>query len=258
MENESTTQVSPVDALVLAGGDGRGLDPEMPAKGLFRLAGKPMVQWVLEALRAASTVREIVVVLPPGYDSSEWEHLCDHIARSDGSFADNIAAGLEHLRKDISVVGVTSDIPTLTPDSIDDLVTQTRELGADVSYPLIREEVVLAQFPAAERTFVKLKGGRVTGGNAMVFDPTHFTRLRDFTQGMFDARKNPLKMARLVGPKFAIKLSAGQLEPVDVEKRLTKLLGLKGVAVYSPYACIGADVDKPADVAPIEAVLKGH
>jgi len=247
-----------VDVLVLAGGDGSALDPQLPVKGLVELAGKPMVQWVLEALRAAQTVREIVVVIPPGYDISHWEQLADYIAYSDGSFADNIAAGLDKLRQDTLVVGVTSDIPALVPEAIDDIVVQTFARNADFSYPLIREEVVCEQFPTAERTFVKIRGGRVTGGNAMVFDPQHFPRLRAFTQEMFNARKNPVKMARIVGPKFIIKLRSGQLEPRDVEKRLTKLLGMNGVAIYSPYACIGADVDKPEDIAPTEAVLKAR
>ena len=87
------------DALVLAGGDGSALDPNQPIKGLVEIAGKPMLQWVLEALRAANNVREIVVVIPPNEsDISSWEQLADHIVQSNGNFGENIAAGLDALR----------------------------------------------------------------------------------------------------------------------------------------------------------------
>jgi NDP-sugar pyrophosphorylase family protein len=53
-----------VDAMVLAGGEGAVIDPTVRVKGLVRIAGKPMVEWVVDALRAATTVAKIAVVAP--------------------------------------------------------------------------------------------------------------------------------------------------------------------------------------------------
>jgi GTP:adenosylcobinamide-phosphate guanylyltransferase len=245
-----------VDALVLAGGDGEVVDPAVPVKGLVAIAGRPMVQWVLEALRAAQTVRRIALVIPSGHDLGDWTELVDIIVHADDEFAENITAGVEALPRDLNIIGVTSDIPMLTPEAVDDLVTQTADRGAALSYPLIREEDILAQYPGSQRTFVKIKSGKVTGGNAMVFSPEVFLRLQEFAQEMFLARKNPLKMARIVGPIFATKLVAGQLDPADVEKKLSKLIGAPCAAIYTSYASIGADVDKPADIPPAEAALQ--
>jgi GTP:adenosylcobinamide-phosphate guanylyltransferase len=255
--NKRKESIRQVDALVLAGGDGEVIDPGVAAKGLVKIAGKPMVQWVLEALRAAKTVREIAVVIPAGSDTGGWEHLADYLALSNGSFVENITAGVDALKGDIAVAGVTSDIPTLVPEAIDDLVEQTFKQRAAVSYPLISEEDLLAAYPGSERTFVKIRGGRVTGGNVMVFAPHVFERMQDLAQQMFEARKSPVKMARIVGPVFVTKMMSGQLNPRDVEKRLNKLLGVKCAAIYTRYPCIGADVDKPADIAPAENALRG-
>ena len=52
-------------ALVVAAGSGERLGASQP-KALVELAGKPMLQWSIEALRAAPAVGRIVVALPPG------------------------------------------------------------------------------------------------------------------------------------------------------------------------------------------------
>jgi 2-C-methyl-D-erythritol 4-phosphate cytidylyltransferase len=53
-------------ALVVAAGSGERLGAERP-KAFVVLAGRPMVEWSIEALRAAG-IEEIVVALPPGVD----------------------------------------------------------------------------------------------------------------------------------------------------------------------------------------------
>jgi len=251
------------DAIVLAGGDGSIIDPQISAKGLVQVAGKPMVQWVLEALRKANSIRQIAVVLPPGQDISSWQHLTDHIAYSGGQISENVAAGLDVLsQNDLPqsdlIIGVTSDIPTVSPEAIDDLVAQTVERRAELSYPIVPEAVMLAAYPDAQRTFIKIRDGKVTGGNAVLFDPRHFQTLRDFAQGLFDARKSPLKLANTAGLKFVLKVATGRLNVRDAEDRLKQLIGVESAAIYSNYASIGADVDKPADVAVAEAKLAAN
>jgi 2-C-methyl-D-erythritol 4-phosphate cytidylyltransferase len=52
-------------ALILAAGSGERLGAQRP-KGLVELAGRPMLQWSIDALRRTAAVGEIVVALPPG------------------------------------------------------------------------------------------------------------------------------------------------------------------------------------------------
>jgi 2-C-methyl-D-erythritol 4-phosphate cytidylyltransferase len=53
-------------ALVVAAGSGERLGADRP-KAFVVLAGRPMVEWSLDALRAAG-IDDIVVALPPGHD----------------------------------------------------------------------------------------------------------------------------------------------------------------------------------------------
>jgi 2-C-methyl-D-erythritol 4-phosphate cytidylyltransferase len=57
-------------ALVVAAGRGERLGSAGP-KTLVELAGRPMLQWSLAALRAVDAVSEIVVALPPGVPAPE-------------------------------------------------------------------------------------------------------------------------------------------------------------------------------------------
>jgi GTP:adenosylcobinamide-phosphate guanylyltransferase len=244
-----------VDAVVLAGGDGAVIDPTVHIKGLVPIAGKPMVEWVVEALRAASSVVEIAVVVPTAENLGSWADKVDKLVVSDARFIDNAIAGIDSFRNDRHVLLTTGDLPALTPEAVDDFVERSFEAGADFSYPLIRASDVLEQFPGSERTFVKISGGPVTGGNMMVLTPALAAGAREIGQRFFETRKSPLKMARVVGIPFVFKMATGRLDPTDVENKLGELLGGRCAAIYTSHASIGADVDKPIDVVVSERVL---
>ncbi len=244
-----------VDAVVLAGGEGAVIDPAVQIKGLVPVAGKPMVEWVVDALRAARTVAGVAVVVPTAENLGPWVDKADKIVVSDQRFADNIFAGVDSFRSDRPTLVATGDLPALTPEAVDDFVSRSLEAGADFSYPLVREQDMLAQFPGSERTFVRIADGKVTGGNMAVLSPELVARNRDIGQRLFETRKNPLAMARVIGAPFVFKLLSGRLRPADVEIKMATLLGGKCVALYTPHASIGADVDKPVDVVVAERVL---
>jgi GTP:adenosylcobinamide-phosphate guanylyltransferase len=244
-----------VDATVLAGGEGAIIDPTVAVKGLVPIAGRPMIEWVVDALRAASTVAEIAVVVPTAQGLGAWADRVDRIVVSNGSFIDNAIAGCEVFKNDRHVLGATGDLPALTPEAIDDYVTQSLATGAEFTYPLVRAEDMEAQFPGSQRTYVKVSGGSVTGGNMMVLSPDLVRRNREIGQRLFDTRKSPVAMARVLGFSFIVKYVSGRLRVEDVERKMEDLLGAKCAAVYTTHASIGADVDKPIDVVVAERVL---
>jgi len=252
MKNETFT----VDALVLAGGDGSVIDPNSPVKSMVPIAGKPMVQWVLEALKQSKHIDRIAVVLPHDVDDSAFEHIPDFIVLSDGQISENIIEGRNALQSEGLILSVTSDVPSITPEAIDAFIEATVQRGVALSYPLIPEESMVEEYPNSERTFFKLVEGRVTGGNAMILDAQYFDELRDLGQQVFETRKNPLKMAGLIGARFALKLATGKLAAKDIEEKIQDLIGFECAAIILPYASIGADVDKPSDIAVVETKLQ--
>jgi 2-C-methyl-D-erythritol 4-phosphate cytidylyltransferase len=57
-------------ALVVAGGRGERLGSERP-KAFVILAGRPMIDWSVAALREVAAIDQIVVALPPGEDAPD-------------------------------------------------------------------------------------------------------------------------------------------------------------------------------------------
>lgn len=244
-----------VDAVVLAGGDGAVLDPACRFKGLLPIAGKPMVEWVLDALNASEMVNEVAVVVPTAENLGAWVDRTAKLVVSDASFIDNMLAGVGAFRSDRPVLLVTGDIPALTAAAIDDFVRKSLSTGAHATYPLIREADMLQQFPGSARTFVKLADGKVTGGNMMLVDPVLLGQNREIGGKVFATRKNPVAMARVIGMRFVVRLLLGKLTVAEVEAKIGDLVGGRGAAVYTSEASIGADVDKPVDVIVAERVL---
>lgn len=244
-----------VDAVVLAGGDGAVIDPEARFKGLLTIGGKPMVEWIVDSLKAAESVHEVAVVVPTAENLGPWADKVDKLVVSDGSFVANVLAGVRAFRVERPLLIATGDLPALTPEAIDDFVSRSISSGAEVTYPLVRKDDMLAQFPGSERTFVKIAGGPVTGGNVALVTPEVIERNAQVAQRLFDTRKSALQMARVLSIGFVFRLATGRLRVKDVEDKLERLLGAKCAAIFTSHASIGADVDKPIDVVVAERVL---
>lgn len=244
-----------VDAMILAGGEGAIIDPTVAIKGLVPVAGKPMIEWVVDAMRAADSIAEIAVVVPSAQNLGAWADKVDRLVVSDASFIDNAIVGAEQFKNDRHVFGATGDLPALTPEAIDDYVVRSLATGAEFTYPLVRAEDMEAQFPGSQRTYVRVAGGPVTGGNVCLCSADFLSRNRGIGQRLFETRKSPVAMARVIGIPFIFKYLTGQLRVDDVERKMEQLLGAKCAAIYTEHASIGADVDKPIDVVVASRVL---
>jgi GTP:adenosylcobinamide-phosphate guanylyltransferase len=245
-----------VDAVILAGGDGEVVDPTCRFKGLLSVAGKPMVEWVIDAFVAAELVNEIAVVMPTAEGLGSWVDRVDKLVVSDGAFMDNVLAGAESFRVDRPVLVATGDIPLVTPEAIDDLIRASLETGADFTYPLVTREQMELTYPGGDRTYFRLKSGWHTGGNAMLVNPRLLPSARTLGQRLFDQRKNPVGILKVAGLPFVLRFVLGRLEPADLAGKIQELLGGTGAAVLMPHASIFMDVDKPADLVVAERVLR--
>ena len=107
----------------------------LPAKVLREIAGKPMLEWVVERTRSALEVDEVVVAIP---DSPSDELLLDFVKSKGWHFV----SGSEHdvlsryvlaaEKMDASrVVRITSDCPLIDPGLIDDVLNCQRNNDSD-------------------------------------------------------------------------------------------------------------------------------
>ena len=88
--------------------------------------------------------------------------------------------------------------------------------------------------------------------------PDALQRSQGLLTEMISLRKHPLRMSRLLGPRVLVKAAVRTLSADDVARRIEKLLGLRGRAVFTPYPEIGVDVDKPSDLALVREVLEAR
>ncbi|NLM37665.1 MAG: NTP transferase domain-containing protein [Firmicutes bacterium] len=239
-----------MEAIVLGGGRNTGalrnIDPH-PYEAGIRIDGRPMVEYVIEVLAGMEEINRILVVIPPGIiPERKWAQV--EMVEPGDSMIDSLLRAVQHTQRDGHVLVVASDIPFITREAIRDFIDHCRRRPADVYYSFVPKAVVLAKYPATKRTYVRLKEGVVTGGNIFLVRPKILLDFRDRIEQAFALRKQPLKLCRLLGIKFMVKLLAGQLGIDEIEARVGAILNVKGAGIRSGYPEIGVDVDKPSDL----------
>ncbi|OPY58688.1 MAG: 2-phospho-L-lactate guanylyltransferase [Pelotomaculum sp. PtaU1.Bin035] len=240
-----------VDAVVLAGSLNDGpLKECSPARyeALIPVGSKTMVEHVVEALLRARQIGRVLVVGPVEELSPLLAGERVLLAGAAGGIMENIEAGLKHLPGEKRVLLVTSDIPMLTPRSVDDFLELCGDMSGDLYYPIISKQVVERHFASTKRTYVTLKEGVYTGGNLFLFNPSAFKQCVQNGQKIINQRKSPLGLCRLIGLSFLVNYLLHILTIRDVQKKASDLLGIRGEVVISQYPEVGVDVDKPGDL----------
>lgn len=243
-----------VDAVVLAGAPNNGQLKEASSEkweAMIPIHGKPMVNYVIEALQDSSRIANIVVVGPLEIKEVLVPNV--HLVEAGESLTDNVYRSIEVLEKKNKVLFVTSDIPFVSAEAIDDFVDRCAELSGDIFYPIISREANQQVYPEAVRTYFPLKEGAFTGGNIILASPQAVANSRWAMEQVFFRRKKPWKVIRMLGFVFICKFFAKQLTLRQLEQRASDILGYKGVVIISPYPELGTDVDKPSD---LELALK--
>ena len=175
-------------------------------------------------------------------------------------------AGLAAAGAQERVLVSTSDIPFLTPESVDDFVGRAVESGADLCCPVRLGRALRERFPEMKRTAIKLREGRFTLGNLVLVNPSYLQAHQDTIQHAYAARKSPLKMAGLLGYGLFVRLVLAQtLSPTlltvgALEAGVGRLLGggCRAVGLETRFPEVGTDVDKPEDVALARRLLTGN
>ena len=241
------------DALIAGGGHApwlkeyAGTDLRLLAK----IKGKRFVDYIVEALKSSGYIDKICICVPP--------EAVDELARTTPDFCEVREAGngLPHTclvgsenigQTNPQVLVVCDDIPMLTGEAVADFLKQCGAFPhGELIYPINKQEVCLAKYPDATRTYGKSSHGSFTGGNMMLVDKRVMPRGQVKANEIFARRKNPFSLASWLGWSFIFKLVLHKLSVQDVEKRVTELMEMESHAIFSDYPEIGMDVDKPSD-----------
>ena len=250
-----------VDAVVLAGraNDGKLAAVGPPAnEALVEVAGKPMLWYVVEGLLGARRVDRVVISGPRAILAPALGALIDRVdfVEPAGDIIDNLQAAIDRLGSPGMVLIATSDIPLVTPAVLDGFIDECSVRSADLHYPVISRELAEGSYPGMRRTYGRLKDGTFTGGNLVLVSPQVLRARAEVARSLFAARKNPLRLAAVLGPAFILRLVFVRLTLPELEAVACRLLGLAGAhAVRTAFPEIGVDVDKPEDHAMVSRLL---
>ncbi|HVF84960.1 MAG TPA: nucleotidyltransferase family protein [Abditibacteriaceae bacterium] len=244
-----------MDALILAGG---GCSPELAQatgrdeRALIEVGERAMVVRVLEVLRATAGIERVAVV---GSERvlDKCSAFSDHIVRvkSADKMTQNFARGVGALKENspanAQVLVCTCDIPLVSSGTFEQLMQSATRDHLELAYPIVRRSLCEAAFPGGKRTYVQLRDGEFTGGNALVVPLRIVDNINALLESAYNARKNPLGLAKLLGPNFLWKFVRKQLSIRDVEERARRVLDCRVGAVQMSDPTIAFDVDKVSD-----------
>jgi molybdopterin-guanine dinucleotide biosynthesis protein A len=242
-----------MDAVVTAGGIPKPDELLYPytqgqPKALLDIAGKPMAQWVLDALGGASQVDRVVVI---GLEEGSGLTCAKPVTYypSQGGMLENILFGIKQvMARDAAakhVLLVSSDIPGIKPEMVDWVVTNALQTDEDLYYHIITQEVMEKRYPTSKRTYTQLKDAVVCGGDMNIVAVRTINSNLDKWEQLIGARKNPLKQAAIIGLDTLLLLALRAITVDGAVKKVTRRLGMTARAVFCPYAEVGMDVDKP-------------
>lgn len=249
-----------VHVIVLAGAANGGPLREVspaPNEALVEINGKPMIQYVIDALQEARSIGRIVIVAPPGEVEPHVSGQDLEFVPSRGNIVDNILEALKVLQPKAPFLVVSSDVPLITGKIVDDLIVLCQQRPADLYYPIVEQKVAEARYPGVRRTYVKLREGTFTGGNVFLVNPAIVDRVAPKIRAFLDYRKSPLKMVSLLGWGFTLRyLLLRDLSLRELEEKVSRMLDINGAVVVCPWPEVGIDVDKPSDLGLVQALLK--
>jgi adenosylcobinamide-phosphate guanylyltransferase len=122
-----------IPALIMAGGKGTriGLTIEKP---LLTFLGKPLIDWVVEAVKSAEKVSEFYVVTSKNALETERKCLRNRlkVIRTDGkSYHDDLKQAILEAHLQGPVLTMPADLPAVTGKFLDKVITAYEKCGKD-------------------------------------------------------------------------------------------------------------------------------
>jgi hypothetical protein len=175
-----------------------------------------------------------------------------HHLPDNGSLVANNIAGIAWLREQNPDLGVvlasSSDIPLITADMVDQLVALCQPLDADYYYTYAPKAAMEKRFPGSKRTYVKLKGLEISGGDLGLLRASTIDANQELFEALANARKHAWKIAKVVGFKMLIKFLFRRLGLAELKVEAERILNGPVRIVEVPYAELAMDADKPEQV----------
>jgi GTP:adenosylcobinamide-phosphate guanylyltransferase len=243
-------------ALMLAGSRG-GVDPVaeyagVSHKGLIELGGETLLARVLAALRAAGATR-IAVSTNDQALAARLPEGVERLASTDSPSL-SVRQGVESLGTPVLVT--TVDHALLQPEWVRQFIDNA-PADADIAVLMAPEGVVREAAPGTRRTYLRFRDRRYSGCNLFLLRTPKALAAVDLWRRVEAHRKQPLRMAMLIGPQMLLGYALGLLTLDAAVALVGRRAGVTAAAVLSPYGLAAVDVDKPADLDLVRRIVEG-
>lgn len=245
-----------VCGLVLAGSRPGATDPVASSEGtshkaLVEIDGKPMLAHVVGALGEAGIVRIAVAAGDAAVVALAEALGCEVVPAAAGPSA-SVAAALDRLGAPMLVT--TSDHALLRPEWVRQFVEEAPG-EADVAILLARREAVERAMPGSRRTYLRFADGQWSGCNLFLLArPEARTAVETWKMVETD-RKRPWRIAARLGLGMLLNYALGRLTLAAAIARLGRRVGVEARLVAAEDGLAAVDVDKPADLADVRAIM---
>ena len=249
-------------ALLLAGsrpgGDPFATANGVPIKPLIPVAGEPMVRRVARSLLASPLVRAVRILTQHAAAIRPAVPADDRLSiePSGPTIAATIAAILADPATAYPLLVTTADHALLDPAMIAEFCRAAEH--ADLAIAVVERRALNAAIPRTKRTWIGFRGGAYSGANLFALGSPAAATAVGLWRDVEQDRKKGWRMLLAFGPLLLIGAglrlrSIGQ-SGAAVGRRLG--IDLRIVTMSNPLACI--DVDKPADLVLVEAILSAR
>jgi len=256
--------------MILAGGTVGPDDPlfaytQGRPKALIDMAGQTMLERVVAALQGSPHVEDIVVVgIPAETLAAAGLTFARPVATlpDAGSMIANMLAGAAWLRQNRPgaevILGCSADIPTITPRTVDEFVDACRPWDKGVYYNLVSRDRLEARFPNSRRTYSRYRDVEAAGGDMVIARLEVLDNNRALIDSLTKARKQPWRIAALVGPRLLIKFLFHRVTIADIEHAAGRIIGAPVKVILDGPPELAMDADKPFQVDILRADFAHH
>lgn len=210
-----------------------------PVKALAPFAGSTFLQRTISALRDAGIERIAVV------GGEEVGLACagaaDRLIPEAADGAENLRRALYAWNGDAPLLYATSDMPFITGASVREFLNASEP--STLTLPLTEWVDFERRFPDAPPFGITLAGEKVVNGGVFAIPALCAPRIEAFAKRFFDARKSPLRMARLTGAALLLQFLFKRLSVAKLQDHAERLLGIRARAVRYAPAELAYDVD---------------
>ena len=244
--------MTPFTALVLAGSRGEADALSVYAgvshKGLIQLGGQTLLERVIRALDAAGASHIGVSTSDGGVITALGSLKTKaHLEALPASTSPSLSVGQGARALGLPVLVTTVDHALLQPEWVQQFLGDI-PAGADVAALLAPEAAVRAAAPDTIRSYMKFRDGRYSGCNLFYLRNERALAVIDLWRQVEAHRKQPWKIAAMLGPAMLVGYLLGRLTLDEAVQRLGRKAGVEAAAVRTPYGLAAVDVDKPADL----------